>query len=157
MQDQIVKALMNPDTYDGEPGQIQCIQTHISFIFLTKRFAYKVKKAVNLGFLDFTTLDKRRYYCERELELNRRLCHGMYLEVVPINKSDIFKIKGEGDIAEYAVKMVRMPHEAMMNELLEARKVDEKLLDRIANILVEFHSQAESPFILYVRRDVYSS
>jgi aminoglycoside phosphotransferase family enzyme len=126
MQKEIVKALLNPDTYDVEPGQIQCIQTHISL------------------FLDFTTLDKRRYYCERELELNRRLCHGMYLDVVPINKSDVFKIKGEGDIVEYSVKMVRMPHEAMMNKLLEARKVDGKLLDRIAKILVEFHSQAET-------------
>jgi len=144
MQDQIVKALMNPDAYDGEPCQIQCIQTHISFIFLTKRFAYKVKKAVNLGFLNFTTLDKRRYYCERELELNRRLCHEMYLEVVPINKSDVFRIKGEGEIVEYAVKMMRMPHETMMNKLLQAGKVDKKLLDKIAKIIAEFHSQTET-------------
>ena len=67
-------------------GQIELRQTHISFIFLTRDFAYKVKKAVDFGFLDFTTLEKRRFFCEKELELNRRLCGDMYLDVVPNQK-----------------------------------------------------------------------
>jgi aminoglycoside phosphotransferase family enzyme len=103
-----------------------------------------VKKAVDLGFLDFTTLEKRRFFCERELELNRRLCKGMYLEVVPINKSNVIKIKGEGEAIEYAVKMKRMPQERMMSKLLEENKVDDKLIDRIAKIIAEFHSKAET-------------
>jgi len=135
---------MKPEAYDEEPGKIELTQTHISFVFLTRNFVYKVKKAVDLGFLDFTTLEKRRFFCEKELELNRRLCGEMYLEVVPINRSNIIKIKGEGKPIEYAVKMKRMPQEKMMNKLLEENKVNSKLIDEIAKIIAEFHSKAET-------------
>jgi aminoglycoside phosphotransferase family enzyme len=144
VQKQVVEALMKPEAYDEEPGDIELVQTHISFVFLTRNFVYKVKKAVNLGFLDFTTLEKRRFFCEKELKLNRRLCGDMYLEVVPINKSDAIKIKGEGETVEYAVKMKRMPQEKMMSNLLEKNKVDDRLVDRIAKIIAEFHSKAET-------------
>jgi aminoglycoside phosphotransferase family enzyme len=144
VQKQVVEALMKPEAYDDEVGQIELVQTHISFVFLTKNFVYKVKKAVDLGFLDFTTLEKRRFFCEKELELNRRLCGDMYIEVVPINKSNIIKIKGEGETVEYAVKMKNMPQEKMMNKLLEENKVDSKLIDKIAKIIAEFHSKAET-------------
>jgi len=144
VQKQVVDALMKPEAYDEDPGEIELVQTHISFVFLTRRFVYKVKKAVNLGFLDFTTLEKRRFFCEKELELNRRLCGDMYLEVVPINKADVIKIKGAGETVEYAVKMKRMPQEKMMNRLLEENKVDNRLIDRIAKIIADFHSKAET-------------
>jgi aminoglycoside phosphotransferase family enzyme len=144
VQKEVVEALMKPEAYDEVPGKIELIQTHISFVFLTRNFVYKVKKAVDLGFLDFTTLEKRRFFCEKELELNRRLCEGMYLEVVPINRSNVIKIKGEGKPIEYAVKMKRIPQEKMMNRLLEENKVDDELIDRIANIIAEFHSKAET-------------
>jgi hypothetical protein len=144
VQKQVVEALMKPEAYDEEPGKIEMTQTHISFVFLTRNFAYKVKKAVDLGFLDFTTLEKRRFFCQKELELNTRLCNGMYLEVVPINRLNIIKIKGEGKTVEYAVKMKRMPQEKMMNKLLEKNKVNNKLIDRIAKIISEFHSKAET-------------
>jgi hypothetical protein len=144
VQKQVVEALMKPDAYDEESGKIELIQTHISFVFLTRNFVYKVKKAVDLEFLDFTTLEKRRFFCEKELELNRRLCGDMYLEVVPINRSNVIKIKGEGETVEYAVKMKRMPQERMMNKLLEENKVDSKLIDEIAKIIAEFHSKAET-------------
>jgi aminoglycoside phosphotransferase family enzyme len=143
-QKQVVEALMKPEAYEKDPGNIELIQTHISFVFLTRKLVYKVKKAVNLGFLDFTTLEKRRFFCEKELELNRRLCKDMYLEVVPINKADAIKIKGEGKTVEYAVKMKRMPQEKMMSKLLEENKVDGVLVDRIAKIIAEFHSKAET-------------
>ena len=144
VQKQVVEALMKPEAYDEEPSRIELIQTHISFVFLTRNFVYKVKKAVDLGFLDFTTLEKRRFFCEKELELNRRLCGDMYLEVVPINRSSVFKIKGEGETVEYAVKMKRLPQEKMMNQLLEENRVDSKLVERIAKILADFHSKAET-------------
>jgi aminoglycoside phosphotransferase family enzyme len=144
VQKQVVEALMKPEAYDEESGSIELVQTHISFVFLTKRFVYKVKKAVDFGFLDFTTLEKRRFFCEKELELNRRLCGDMYLEVVPINKANAIKIKGAGETVEYAVKMKRMPQEKMMSKLLEKNKVDDKLIDRIAKIIAEFHSKAET-------------
>jgi aminoglycoside phosphotransferase family enzyme len=144
VQRQVVEALMKPEAYGEDPDSIELVQTHISFVFLTRNFVYKVKKAVDLGFLDFTTLEKRRFFCEKELELNRRLCGDMYLEVVPINRSNIIKIKGEGETVEYAVKMKRMPQERMMSRLLEENKVDDRLIDRIAKIIAEFHSKAET-------------
>jgi aminoglycoside phosphotransferase family enzyme len=146
VQKQVVEALLKPEAYDGEHGQIEMTQTHISFVFLTRNFVYKVKKAVDFGFLDFTTLEKRRFFCEKELELNRRLCGDMYLEVVPINRSrsNIIKIKGEGETVEYAVKMKRIPQEKMLSKLLKEKKVDSKLIDRIAKIIAEFHSKAET-------------
>ncbi len=143
-QKQVIEALMKPEVYEENPGSIEIVQTHISAVFLTNNFVYKVKKAVNFGFLDFTTLEKRRVFCEKELKLNRRLCGDMYLEVVPINKADIFKIKGEGETVEYAVKMKRLPQEKIMSKLLEENKVDGKLVDRIAKIIAEFHSKAET-------------
>ena len=141
VQKNVVNALMEPATYDEEPGQIELVQTHISFVFLTRNFAYKIKKAVDLGFLDFTTLEKRLFFCEKELKLNRRLCQDMYLEVVPINRSTVFKIKGEGEIVEYAVKMKRMPQAKMMNQLLKENKIDDKIINRIAKIIADFHSK----------------
>jgi aminoglycoside phosphotransferase family enzyme len=143
-QKQIVEALMKPEAYDETSGIIELVQTHISFIFLTKRFVYKVKKAVNFGFLDFTTLEKRRFFCEKEVDLNRRLCGDMYLEVVPINKADAIKIKGAGETVEYAVKMKRMPQETMLSKLLQQNKVNDRLVDRIAKITADFHSKAET-------------
>jgi aminoglycoside phosphotransferase family enzyme len=143
-QKQVIEALMKPEAYDEDPGSIDFVQTHISAVFLADRFVYKVKKAVNFGFLDFTTLEKRRFFCEKELKLNRRLCGDMYLEVVPINKADTVKIKGEGETVEYAVKMKRLPQEKIMVKLLEENKVDAKLVGRIAKIIAEFHSKAET-------------
>jgi aminoglycoside phosphotransferase family enzyme len=144
LQKNIIDALRKPEAYDEEPGQIDLKQTHISYIFLTQKFVYKVKKAVDFGFLDFSTLGKRHFYCEKELILNRRLCGDMYLEVVPINKSDFIKIKGEGVTVEYAVKMKRLPKERIMSRLLEEEKVDRKLIDKIAKIIAEFHSKAKT-------------
>jgi len=144
VQRQVVEALMKPEAYGEEVEQIELKQTHISWVFLTGKFVYKIKKAVDFGFLDFSTLEKRRFFCEKELELNRRLCGDMYLEVVPINKSDRVKINGEGETVEYAVKMKRMPEEKIMTRLLEEGKVDRKLVDRMAKIIAEFHSKAET-------------
>jgi len=135
---------MKPEAYDEKPGKIELCQTHISFVFLTRKLAYKVKKAVNFGFLDFSTLDKRRFFCEKELELNRRLCPDMYLEVVPINQSKGIRIKGEGETVEYAIKMKRMPQDRIMTKLLDEGKVDEKLVDKIAEIIADFHAKAET-------------
>ena len=147
-QKQVVEALMMPEAYEEDPLSIEQVQTHISFVFLTGKFVYKMKKAVNFGFLDFTTLEKRRFYCEKELELNRRLCGEMYLEVVPINKGPTIKIKGEGETVEYAIKMKRIPQEKIMSELLEKNKVDTKIVDRIAKIIAKFHSKAETNSII---------
>jgi uncharacterized protein len=143
-QKQAVDALLTPQAYPQNPGNIELIQTHISFVFLTKKHVYKVKKAVNFGFLDFSTLDKRRMFCLKELELNRRLCPEIYLEVVPINKSDAIKIGGRGETIEYALKMLRLPQERIMTVLLKEDKVDKKTIDEIAEKVAQFHSKAET-------------
>jgi hypothetical protein len=146
MQDQrqVVEALLTPEAYPQEPGKIELIQTHISFVFLTKNYVYKVKKAVNFGFLDFSTLEKRLVFCGKELELNKRLCPEIYLEVVPINKSNAIKIKGDGETVEYALKMKRLPQERIMTVLLKKNKVDKKTIDEIAQIVAQFHSKAQT-------------
>ncbi len=144
IQKQVVAALLKPEAYDEEPGSIDLVQTHISFVFLTERFVYKVKKAVNFGFLDFSTLEKRRFYCKKEIELNKRLCGDMYLDVVPINRADEIKIKGVGETVEYAVKMKRIPLETMLNRLLEDNKVDAALVERLAKTITDFHMKAET-------------
>ncbi len=143
-QKQVVEALLKPETYPQDPGKIELIQTHISFVFLTKNYVYKVKKAVNFGFLDFSTLDKRRVFCEKELELNRRLCPEIYLGVVSINKSNTIKINDGGETLEYALKMKRLPQERIMTVLLKENKVDKKTIDEIAGIVAEFHSNAQT-------------
>jgi aminoglycoside phosphotransferase family enzyme len=142
-QKHVVDALLSPEAYQEDTGKIDLIQTHISFVFLTKRFVYKVKKAVNFGFLDFSTLQKRRFFCEKELELNRRLCPEIYLKVVPINKSTIIKIEGSGQTVEYALKMKRLPQEAIMTRLLGENKVDKRTIDELARTIAEFHSNAQ--------------
>ena len=143
-QKPVVDALLSQEAYPEDPGEIELIQTHISFVFLTKNFVYKVKKPVNFGFLDFSTLKKRRFFCEKELELNRRLCPEIYLEVVPINKSSIIKINGAGETVEYALKMKRLPQEKIMTVLINENKVDNKTIDEIAKKIAQFHSKAQT-------------
>jgi aminoglycoside phosphotransferase family enzyme len=143
-QKQVVEAMLKPEAYAQDPGKIELIQTHISYVFLTKNYVYKVKKAVNFGFLDFSTLDKRHLFCEKELELNRRLCPEIYLEVVPIKKSKVIKVDGPGETIEYALKMKRLPQEKIMTVLLKENKVDKKTIDNIAQIVSQFHSNAQT-------------
>lgn len=89
-QPDILKNLKNPEFYGSDVKSVSILQTHISFVALTGKYAYKVKKPVNFGFLDFSTLEKRKYFCEEELKLNRRLCPDIYLEVLPITRYTSF-------------------------------------------------------------------
>lgn len=143
-QKQVVDALLTPQAYPEETGKIELIQTHISFVFLTEKFVYKIKKAVNFGFLDFSTLEKRRLFCQKELELNRRLCPEIYLKVVSINKSDMVRIEGDGEAVEYALKMKRLPQEKIMTVLLKENKVDKKTIAALAKIIAQFHANAQT-------------
>src|SRR5438093_11731359 len=84
---ELVSFLEVPASYPHRPPEVRSIQTHISWVFIAPPFVFKVKKPVNFGFLNFSTLEKRHHFCQRELELNRRLCPKVYLAVVPIYKS----------------------------------------------------------------------
>ena len=81
----LIQALLQPKAYPEPTQGVELAQTQMSFVFLTDSYVYKVKKPVHLGYLDYTTLDKRRLYCQKEIELNRRLCADLYLCVVPIS------------------------------------------------------------------------
>ena len=145
MQHKIVEALKSPKAYDEEVSQIRFLQTHISYVFMTGKNAYKIKKPVNFGFLDFTTLESRKYYCEEELRLNRRLCGDMYISVLPIALSDdIIKINGEGKVVEYTLKMKEIPQNTIMSKLLAENKVSKIDVERIAKLLFDFHNKAET-------------
>jgi len=145
LQKAVINALKRPEAYDEEVLYVKMLQTHISYVFLTGRFAYKIKKPVNFGFLDFTTLDKRKFYCEEEVRLNRRLCGDMYLGVFPITSfKGSIKVNGPGNIVEYTVKMRELPQEALMSELLKKEKVSSSVIDEIARILSDFHKKAET-------------
>jgi uncharacterized protein len=129
---------------------VRSIQTHISWVFIAPPFVYKVKKAVNLGFLDFSTLEKRHHFCQREIELNRRLCPETYLGVIPIYKSGTsFSFDAEKEkIAEYSVKMRELPHAWFLSELLAKGAVGEAEINRvIARLHLFYESEDPSPEI----------
>jgi len=142
----MAEAFLKPETYDEKvSGKIDMLQTHISWVFLTGSHAYKVKKPVNFGFLDFTTLEKRKRFCQLELELNRRLSPEIYLDVLPVTeKKSGIKINGTGNIVEYALKMRQLPQEMLMNRLLDRKAVDEKTIGKIARAIADFHLKAET-------------
>ncbi|MHB8085995.1 MAG: AAA family ATPase, partial [Dehalococcoidia bacterium] len=110
---------------------MEMIQTQMSFVFLTGKYTYKTKKPVNLGYLDYTTLEKRLHFCRQELELNRRLAPDAYLDVLPIAQSrEGIKIGGNGETLEYAVKMKQLPQDRMMDVLLKKDGVTSEMLGR---------------------------
>ncbi len=135
----------NPGVFPDNPSGARLIQTHISYVFLTGKFAYKIKKPVNLGFLDFTTLEKRKFFCEKELELNKRLSSGLYLEVLPITREgEGFVFSGKGKAVEYCVKMLELPQERIMTRLVKEEKAGRDIIDKLVEILAGFYEHAES-------------
>ncbi len=141
----LVQALLKPETYPHLPQKVELAQTQMSFLFLTGDFVYKVKKSVDLGYLDYTTLEKRRFFCQQELELNRRLSPDIYLEVVPItSRQGQFCLGGDGEIIEYAVKMKQLPTERMMDSLLRSNLVTEEMVVRVAEKVATLHNEART-------------
>jgi len=119
LQRQLVSFLESPASYPHGPEEIRAVQTHISWVFIASPFVFKVKKPVDLGFLDFSSLEKRRYFCRREVELNRRLAPEIYLDVVPIYKTASgFSFDAEGEIAEYSVKMRELAQGWFLSDML---------------------------------------
>ena len=141
---ELIAALHDPRAYGHPVQNLRLIETHISWVFLTGSFAYKIKKPVDLGFLDFSTLEKRRHYCAEELRLNRRFAPEIYLELVEIRGSvKEPRIDGDGDIVEYAIRMLEFPQSC----LLSARAADGRLraetVDAIAASLATIHASSD--------------
>ncbi len=140
-----VAFLSRPSSYANHPAHIEIIQTHMSWIFLTDRFVYKLKKPVRLDFLNFSTLEQRHLNCLEELRLNRRLANDVYLEVIPLTASDSGQLElgGENEPVDWLVKMRRLPRECMLDNAIARHQVDETQVRRIARALADFYQQAE--------------
>ena len=143
-QAKLVLALCDPACYPHPAGPVELIETHISHVLLAGDYAYKIKKPVNLGFLDFTTLVARRFYCEEELRLNLRLAPSLYLEVVAIGGSaEAPRLGAASGIIEYALKMRRFPQQALFDRMAERGELGGTHIDALAGVIADFHGRAE--------------
>ncbi len=140
--EELLAFLLNPGSYPHRPKQVHLLQTHASFVFIAPPYVFKVKKPVNFGFLNFSSLKNRRYFCEREVALNRRLAPKMYLGVVPISK-----IKGRltfgarGMIVEYSVKMRKLAGAHFLDQRIKRGRVIPGDIDRIVTTLKAFYEK----------------
>lgn len=139
----LIAALSDTTAYPECTRGITVVQTQMSVVFMTDQYAYKIKKPINLGYVDYTQLEYRKHFCGREVELNRRLCPAVYLGVVAITANgDRFIVEGLGTAVEYAVKMRRLPDNMLLDKLLKQNKVTAEMMGRLAVRLSDFHQSA---------------
>ncbi len=139
-----IEQLRDPAAWPHPVESLSCIETHTAWVFLTGEYAYKIKKPVNFGFLDFSTLDKRHHCCSEELRLNRRLAPELYLEVVAVTGTpEAPRIGGEGDAIDYAVKMRQFDTHAGFDQMAERQAITAHHIDDMAEVLAAFHGRAE--------------
>lgn len=140
MTEALIHALASPASYPHPTADIRLLETHISWVLLTGEFAYKIKKPVNFGFLDFSTLAKRKQACEDELRLNSRFSSGLYLDVAAITGSENQPhVDGEGEILDYAVKMRQFDQDDLLEALAANKAFDADDLWSLATKLAQFH------------------
>ncbi len=138
-----LRPFLDPTFYPHPVDRVEVVQTHISYVFLAGDYAYKVKKAVDFGFLDYSTLARRRYYCRREVELNRRFCPDVYLGVVAVReRGGRLSLGGPGRPVEYAVRMRRVPEERMLHRLLAEGRATTAMVEAVAQRLARAHATA---------------
>ena len=139
-QRRLVEALLEPRAFPHEVGRLGLLETHISFVVLTGPYAYKIKKPLDLGFLDYSTLARRRLCCDEELRLNRRLAPDLYLDVVPIvGTAARPHCGGDGEALEYAVKMAEFPQENLLDRWAARGDLSSRQVDRLAVAVADFH------------------
>jgi len=145
----MTKEQINKLIFEGQfpenAGQPDLIETHISWVLVCDRYVYKIKKPIQYSFLDFSTVQKRKYFCEREVELNRRLTDNIYLDVLPIKEiSGRFLMDGEaGDVIDYAVRMRKMDRDKQMDVLLVNNKVTTTDIKNLAERIAAFHKNTD--------------
>ena len=136
----LVEFLRDPRSYPEAPSSVHLVQSHISWVFIGDRYVYKVKKPVDFGFLDFSTLDKRRFYTHEELRLNSRFSPHVYLAVVPISRRNgSFALDDGSDIVEYALKMHLLDGERMLDRLLQAGRLGAADMARVGTHLANVY------------------
>ena len=142
---QLIEALKDPAAYDHDVDRISVIETHISWVILTGIFAYKLKKPVCFSFADFSTLDKRLFYCEEEMRLNSRLAPELYLGVVAITGThQRAHLNGRGPAIEYCVKMREFPQSGLLSYLSRHDQLSRQHIDQLSDKLARFHDSIES-------------
>jgi aminoglycoside phosphotransferase family enzyme/predicted kinase len=143
MSSELIQRLQDPALYDHPVQRFEVMETHISWVLLTGSYVYKLKKPVNFGFVDFSTLEKRRFFCQEELRLNQRLAPEWYLEVVPITGAvERPRWRGPGPAIEYAVKMRQFPHDARLDLVLARGELTAERLDAVVYAVADFHGRA---------------
>src|ERR1019366_6606409 len=141
----MIEALSQSTAYPYPVEHVEVCQTHISVVFLAGPCVYKIKKPVDLGFLDFSSLAKRQHFCLEEVRLNRRLAAEVYHDVVSVNQArDQVSFEGTGDIVEWAVKMQRLPADATLLQRLQRGEIDYLIVERLAHRIAMFHAQADA-------------
>jgi len=136
----LIQAMLHADFYNHHVDACELIETHISWVILTGEYVYKIKKPVNLGFLDFSTLDKRKFFCDEELRLNKRLAPEIYLDVVKVIESqNNLVLNGDGKVIEYAVKMRQFQQYMQFDHLLSRNELTREMIEATAGLLAEFH------------------
>ncbi|MBW1659411.1 MAG: AAA family ATPase [Deltaproteobacteria bacterium] len=145
MDEDLRKRMLSPDFYPHRPSQVKEIQTHISHVFIAPPFVYKVKKPVDFGFLDFTTLARRCFYTFRELLLNSRFSPDLYLEVLPITfNGNTYQLSGKGEHVEYALVMNQFDETRTMKRLIEDGTLTDGQVEELAKRLADIHGKAQS-------------
>lgn len=142
----LIAQMMLPEFYPHPVKEpIQLIQTHVSYVLLTGEYAYKVKKSVNFGFLDYSTLEKRQHFCAEELRLNQRGASQLYLEVLPITQvENKFQLGGTGQPVEYALKMLQFPENALLSEVFELGLLKESHMQELGRVVAQYHAKAQT-------------
>jgi aminoglycoside phosphotransferase family enzyme/predicted kinase len=136
----MIAALLRPEVYPHPAEHIRMLETHISWVFLAGAYAYKIKKPVDLGFLDFTTIEKRRHFCDEELRLNRRLAPELYIDVVELRgQPEAPRFGGNGPLFDYALRMRRFPQKALASRMLADGRLTADLIEALAKRLARFH------------------
>jgi hypothetical protein len=137
----LIDALLSPAAYSHPVAKVRLIETHISWVLLAGDFAYKIKKPVDLGFLDFSTLNKRHFCCDEEIRLNQRLAPDIYLDVVPVTGNEVApKIGGDGPALEWAVRMRAFPADSTLDR---EPAITALQIDAIADRIARFHLSTE--------------
>ncbi|GAB6067856.1 hypothetical protein JCM13664_11750 [Methylothermus subterraneus] len=133
--------LLRPESYPDRPTRVKAIETHLAWVFLTDRFAYKLKKPARYPYLDFSTVAARRFYCREELRLNRRLAPDVYLAVIPLTLKGLSELvlDGPGESIDFLVWMRRLPQDRMLDRLLAQRRLEERQLKALAWVLKDFY------------------
>jgi aminoglycoside phosphotransferase family enzyme/predicted kinase len=146
MNEAIIECLSQGGCYPGNPREVSIVQTHLSVVCLAGENVYKLKKPIRLPFVDFSTCERREYFCREEVRLNRRLCPDIYRDVVPLYRTEwgwSFLEETGAEVADYAVWMRRLPKERMMNELLRVDGVEESDVRSVARVVAGFHREAD--------------